>query len=787
MKCGESMNLRMIKNDLKRNKTGNAAFLLFMFLATALISVSVFIVSNLFNSINGMYRKAQPPHFAQLHLGEVSKEEVADFMSEYEDVTKWQLQTQINMYCNDIELITDTQTRSMEDCRLDVSIVRQNADFDYLLDDNGNVAKMPVGEIGFPVILLDQYDVKLGDHVRMTLGGITKEFVISTFIHDGAMNSTFCSSTRFLVNEKDFEDFHQNADTIETLVEVQLTDTAEASAFQTAYENAGMPQEGQAITYSGIFLLSTMTDMMLAFVLVLAGLILVWIASFCVKYTIMATLEEEVSEIGTMKAIGLDHRAIKQLYLLKYRMLLATGTVGGYLFTLGVSGKFSAHIIRTFGKQPVSLGVYLMPILSCILVFAITVWYCKKILDRMKHLTIVDALVTGEGFDKHKKQIKSELVKSKHLPIDLKLSISDVKNHFKAYILIFGVVLLATIIIEIPYNLACTFESEKAMPYFGRAMTDIVIDFQSGKEDDEKLQKVLTLLEKDPAISRISTFEGVRMAIQNGNENYNLHVECGKGAGDGLYYLSGRMPKTEDEMALSYSNSKVLEKKVGDKITTSDGKLQYRICGIYQDITSGGLTAKAIVRPEGAKTESYMMGVETVEGTDLAAKAESYRSVLGFGYEIEAVREFVSQTFGGVSGTLYMAAKLIGAFGIMIIILVIILFMKLRLVKDVAEIASLKAVGFSSYDIRKQYVYKIGSLALLGVIIGAATFKTIGGVIVSTALNIAGIGIAQIVLMGNAWNNYVVIPAMIMIIVSLMTWGCTRTVENYHIASLINE
>ncbi|MFX7844738.1 hypothetical protein ABTK14_21050, partial [Acinetobacter baumannii] len=79
------------------------------------------------------------------------------------------------------------------------------------------------------------------------------------------MNSTLCSSTRFLISEEDFEELFGEAGETEYLIEAYFEDSAMATDYQTAYEQSekNLPKDGQAITYTLIFLLSAMTDIMM--------------------------------------------------------------------------------------------------------------------------------------------------------------------------------------------------------------------------------------------------------------------------------------------------------------------------------------------------------------------------------------------------------------------------------------------------------------------------------------------------------------------------------------------
>jgi putative ABC transport system permease protein len=91
------MNWLIVKNDFKRNKAINLALLLFMTFSAGLAVLSVIMGVQTFTSISNLYEKAQPPHFLQMHKGEINQEEIDAFMADQDDVTYWQTVTMINV------------------------------------------------------------------------------------------------------------------------------------------------------------------------------------------------------------------------------------------------------------------------------------------------------------------------------------------------------------------------------------------------------------------------------------------------------------------------------------------------------------------------------------------------------------------------------------------------------------------------------------------------------------------------------------------------------------------
>ena len=286
------MYLKLLKNDFKKNPGKQMILLLFMSLSVTL-AVSVFLMLvQLFTSISSMYETAKPPHFLQMHKGEICQEDIDAFNKSYPGMEYWQTVPMIDVYGDalTVQKKEDQTAFTLEDCRLDISLVKQNEQYDVLLDKERNVLHVEKGEIGVPVILLDQYSISIGDEIYLQWGDTEKRFVVTEYVYDGQMNSTLCSSTRFLISEEDFQELFGNVGETEYLIEAYFENSSMATDYQTAYEESekDLPKDGQAITYTLIFLLSALTDIMMAMVFFLIGILLIVVAMICLRYTILA-------------------------------------------------------------------------------------------------------------------------------------------------------------------------------------------------------------------------------------------------------------------------------------------------------------------------------------------------------------------------------------------------------------------------------------------------------------------------------------------------------------------
>jgi putative ABC transport system permease protein len=167
--------------------------------------------------------------------------------------------------------------------------------------------------------------------------------------------------------------------------------------------------------------------------------------------------------------------------------------------------------------------------------------------------------------------------------------------------------------------------------------------------------------------------------------------------------------------------------------------------------------------------------------------ASQWSSKLGGGYDIEPMEEFIYQTLGGVSRQVEVAAAAVAVIGILLAALIVVLFMKLRLAKDVSQIAAMKAIGFTNQDVRRQYLYKIIMVSITGILAGSLISNILGESIVSMAFSMMGMGISRITFIINPWMAFAVIPLVLLLVAAGTAWIRTRQIREYNIISLINE
>ena len=163
-------------------------------------------------------------------------------------------------------------------------------------------------------------------------------------------------------------------------------------AVQTAYIEAGLPANGPIIGGKIFLLFNAMSDAAVAMVIILISVLLIIIASLCIRLTFLATIDEDLREIGVMKAMGISKKDIKKVYLNKYRVMSVAAGIIGYLISFAVVNLFNGNM-RLYISSDLSGNLkYVLSLIAPLFVYFMIVMYCKKVLKRIDKISAVEAL-----------------------------------------------------------------------------------------------------------------------------------------------------------------------------------------------------------------------------------------------------------------------------------------------------------------------------------------------------------------------------------------------------------
>lgn len=761
------MLIQMLRRDFRRKKSISIALFIFISISALLVASGSNMLMELTQSLSALFKQSKAPHFVQMHAGELDEDEVHRFASAHDLVEEYQVAAMVNVDGSHLFLKQDGE--SEEQSVMDHYFVMQNESFDLLLDTGNEPVRVEKGEIAVPVYYKQQSNVNIGDTIKLSDGAFEREWTVAGYVRDAQMNASIVHSKRFVLHPSDWAALSQRTGEMEYLIEFRLKDQGMLQQFRSDYQAASMPSKGPTVDESLFKALNALTDGILAAVIILVSLLLSLVAILCLRYTLIAAMEEDYREIGIMKAIGIRPRTIKNMYLLKYTSLAVLATITGYAASWGVNALFTSNMALYLGSAPKSLPLYAVPLIASALICAIVIGCCKVTLRAFDRVSAVEALRAGTlGEARHSGKAPA-LHRNRWMPVPVFLGIRDVLSRFKMYRLLLVVFVISTCIMIVPVNLLNTFNSPSFNTYMGIERSDLRIDMQYSDQVAEQFAKVTHALKIDDDVERFSPiFASAFQYVNSDGVLEEMSVETGDFSLFPLEYAQGRAPVKVNEIALSYLNGKDMGKKAGDRIRLYvDGiEQEMTVTGIYQDVTNGGRTAKAVLPFLPEQVIRYEVSVDLKEGVPVRDKMEQYAKSF-YPAKVTDLEGYLSQTLGNTIDQLRLLTAVAVVIAILIAILITALFLHMAVAKDAAQIAIMRSIGFSLPAIRIQYVTRALMVLGIGIILGTIVSNTAGQSLAGLILSF--IGASSIKFVVNPLQAYAGFPLVLMTAVALTT------------------
>lgn len=771
---------KLIINDIRKSKLISITVAVFIAAAAVLTSAAAMLGINLFGAVDHLLEEAKAVHFLQMHSGEIDEQCLQNFADTQGNVEAYQLARFLNVNGTDIFI----GESSLEDSVQDNGFSTQNIDFDFLLDLDGEVIHPASGEVYVPLSYKKDGSAKLGD--TLTVYGV--QLTVAGFLRDSAMNPDITGSKRFLISEYDLKRL-ESFGSMEYLIEFRLKDPAKFQAFQSDYFAAKLPANGPPVISRPLLaMMNAITDGMMIAVLVMISMLVIIVAFLCIRFTLLAKIEEDYKEIGVLKAVGLRARDIAKLYSAKYGAIAGAACVFGFLLSFPLCVPLMENIRIYMGDSGRGMAPF-MGALGALLIFLAVMWYVKAVLRRFRKIPTAQAVRFGAPIEKSKTAKGFCFSENRFLSRNAFLGVKDVLSRKKLYVTMFAVLVISFFILIVPQNIYSTISARSFMTYMGIGENDFSVHLsqtQTGNVQQAAADITLALA-KDENIERYTVLSGMvfNMPGKDGRVE-RLRVDLGDHNAFPVMYLVGGAPETDTEIALSSLNAEELGKTVGDELSLIvDGKEKHMtVCGIYSDITNAGKTAKASFETRDADLMRVVIPVELYDKTATEEIAAKYQTEFSFA-TVAAADEYVHQTFGGTLDAIQKASYASTAAAVLLTILVTLLFMKMLVVKDRYSIAILKSMGFTASDIRRQYMTRSIIVTALGIIAGVILANTlgekIGGVLISS---FGGTTFSFVV---NPWFAYLLSPLLMGACVIVATVLGVSDIRRLKISEYIKE
>ena len=752
---------KLIKNDICKSKLITITITAFILIAAMLTAGAAALTVNLFGAIDNMLLAAKSPQFLQMHTGDIDMEQLQSFAEAHE--ADYQVLPFLNIDGGKIVIGDDSLADSMQDNGLSI----QSDKFDFLLDTNAEIVMPSDGEIYFPIYYMQEGNVKLGDAV--TIHGVP--FTIAGFLRDSVMNEALVSSKRFLVSAADLEKVREFGQ-LEHLIEFCLSDAISDADFEASYLDAGLPANGPpAIVSAQVRMINGITSGIMIGVLAIISILVIVVSFMCIRFTLLAKIEEDYREIGVLKAVGMGVSSIKKLYLAKYAVIAGIACTLGFFLSLILKEPFMQNIrlyMGTGGRLTSLLGL-LCGLLGAAVIYIVVLLYVNGVLRRFRKISAAQAIRFGAPQEKSTSAKGLRLSGNRLFSRNVFLGIKDILVRKKLYVTMLTVLVISSFLMIVPHNIHNTISSKSFITYMGMGLCDAIFYIKPTQSEEviENGAEVENWLAADGDVESCAVITAVMLDRQaDDGSMQKLRVSLGNHDAYPIAYSQGASPKTESEIAISALYADDLSKTVGDEIVlVVDGmEKRLKVSGVYSDITSGGRTAQAVFEVKSGDVLSIGIPLTFRSSADKPAVIQQYKERFPSA-KVYSIEELNRQTLGSMIDGVKMASYVAIGVTVLLTLLVTALFMKMLAAKDRYSIAVMKSMGFTNADISMQYLTRSIVVLVLGVVIGTILANTLGEYI----------GVAIVAAFGATAFNFVVNPFFAYVGSPLLLAACVYT------------
>lgn len=473
--------------------------------------------------------------------------------------------------------------------------------------------------------------------------------------------------------------------------------------------------------YETIRMARTNTSAIGSMLLIAFAIILSLICAVIICFRIINTMEEDVQNIGALKAIGYTGKQIRKSLLLQFLSIALVAAGIGIL----ISYTALPFVSMLFSKQTgvkwiqgfdlISSFLTLASISLVVIMVAITSSY------RVIKLHPIVALRMG---------IKTHSFRRNYIPFDSskgsllvmlvkKIFLQEGKQNLMIGMIIAGIAFAAVFAGALYENITLKFDQFLIMTI--GEVNDLSVDAKSG-EDAKHLMESLS---QDEDIRKIISFTMDSIKSEQGEFVYLYTTEDLQMLDCQNMIYEGRFPKYDNEVAIGGILSKSSGKSIGDHITLIKGEhtYTYLITGLIQGSNFMGHDAAMNhegyrhLRPDFANS-SFNIYLQDIKNGDakLQSISDEYDSSI---LRIRNVRKSMEASLIIYKEMVQMLVCMIAVIMLNVIILTLYLVLKTSILRKRRELGIQKALGFTTQQLILQNALCFLPTIFISTIIGS--------------------------------------------------------------------
>ncbi|MCL2199607.1 MAG: FtsX-like permease family protein, partial [Defluviitaleaceae bacterium] len=547
----------------------------------------------------------------------------------------------------------------------------------------------------------------LGDQMEMTVNNIPLTFTVAGFSEDILFSNAADMQFAFYVTDYMYAELLQIFEQYHTAILF-----ADISGNQRNVEQfiRGIFDEGIGVDSSLQFITRTyemlvggriLLPSILSVMVIVFAFIIVIVCLTMIRFKISNNIEEDMPQIGSLKAVGFTSWQIRAGFLLQYLAVALFGAFVGVTLSYGVLPFIRSVIAMQTGllwQQGLDIPHNLIAVVVVVLIVSILVLFSSRKIKGIDPVVAIRGEAAGNSFKRNYLPLDKTI-----LPLNLALGSKAILQNIKQSIALFVVfaVIAFTGIFFVGMRHMSTTQSDSFMALTGAEISDVVIELHSGADSDYVRNSIMAMSGVVQAI-----FIDSSQVIINGEYTITYVMDDFSMKVNPSVYR-GRYPIHRNEIALSWIAADMLGVGVDDILHIELQDAPFVVTGITQGqgaVAVNGAGASISITTEGMSSivpdfRQIRLGIYLEDGVDVSVFVEEMSAVLDrYILSVMNWRDMLEDGNATITGILVLLSTAMLGFAVVVILLVLYFIVGAVIIRRHRHLGIQKAVGFTTFE-----------------------------------------------------------------------------------------
>ncbi|MFJ7952700.1 ABC transporter permease [Lysinibacillus sp. NPDC096418] len=735
--------MNLAKANIRKSKYATVSLFIFILVAALLLNIGLMVITQINVFFDSKAEQLKDPHTIIMMDDASYSSNYNEFINNYSGVTETETEEVI---------IMNTAKFNFGNSELTSSPIIFNADDPRNIGALKLVEKLntpSVNDIFVPYIFKTNGGYELDDDFTFHYQKNDYNYRIAGFFETTMMATTNFGVMKFMLPAAPYQSL---ADELELdnlskglTISALLEDKTQSSKLLNDF-NKEFPQTAVGETTSYIWginievtkSVSMLTINIIAIILVAFAAIIVLVSLIVIMYRVSNSIEDGMTNIGVLKAIGYTSKQIFSSIILQFVLIAFIASVVGVALSyclMPFIGNIIASLSGLIWHQKFDVMINLVSIfiiaLCVVIVTLISAFRVKKI----QPIMALRGGIQTHSFRKNHYPLESTRG-GLHFLLAIKSMLSNVKQNFMILLIIIALTFASVFSVVLYYNIAT--DKTAFVNLFGAEPANVMISVKPDADTRELLDQIKQM----DQVKKVNIFDLITTKIDDQTVYTNVTDHYNQLENNVVY--EGRQPKYDNEISISWVISNQINKGIGDTVEVEYGTEtgSFLVTGLSQSI--GNLGQIAALTMDGIqqlhseyKGKTLFVYLDGISNKNFIKNVqEQYGDYITETIDID---ENIESQTGLYTAAVFAVMVMVLTITVLVVVMILYLVIKTMIIKRKKEFGVMKAIGYSTIQLMHQISISFVPVMILGVAIGGVLGYFYTNPMLSVLLSSAGV------------------------------------------------